>query len=87
MADENNLRKQLFLYGKDDGKKVYPFLKTGWTESDIWEYAKINNIRFDECYYDRYIDGILIKSEKEQVALFVILIFTLKMKVDLRNKN
>ena len=70
MADESSLRKQLSLYGKDDGKKVYPFLKTGWTESDIWEYAKLNNIRFAECYYDKHINGILVKAEKRTGCTF-----------------
>ena len=62
MSDESRLRQQLALYGKDDGKKIYPFLKTGWSEADIWAYAERFNIRFAECYYDRVIDGVLIKA-------------------------
>ncbi len=64
MGDESKLRMQLKLYGKDDDKKSYPFLKTGWTESDIWEYAEKFNIRFAECYYDRYIEDVFITAEK-----------------------
>ena len=62
MKDESRLRSQLALYGKDDGKKIYPFLKTDWTEKDIWDYAKLHNIRFAECYYDIVVDGILLKG-------------------------
>jgi len=57
MEDESLLRQQLSLYGADDGKKIYPFLRTKWTEEDIWEYAEKYNIRFAECYYDREVDG------------------------------
>lgn len=59
MSDESRLRQQLALYGKE-GTKIYPFLRTGWTEKDIWAYAEKFNIRFAECYYDRWIDGILV---------------------------
>lgn len=62
MSDESRLRQQLALYGNEDGKKVYPFLRTGWTEKDIWDYAKKYNIRFAECYYDKIINGVLIKA-------------------------
>lgn len=55
MFSESNIRKQLALYGKEDEKKIYPFLRTGWDDKDIWEYAKRHNIRFAECYYDRFI--------------------------------
>lgn len=60
MQDESRLRSQLALYGADDGKKIYPFLKTSWTESDIWLYAEVNNIRFAECYYDRIVNNKFI---------------------------
>jgi len=62
MKDESRLRSQLALYGKDDGKKIYPFLKSDWTEQDIWNYAVKYNIRFAECYYDSYKDNQLIKA-------------------------
>lgn len=62
MKDESKLRQQLALYGKEDGKKIYPFLRSGWTEADIWEYAKRYNIRFAECYYDRFVNDVLIKA-------------------------
>jgi len=51
MSDESNLRKQLSLNGKEDIKKGYPFLKTGWCEGDIWGFAKKFKLRFAECYY------------------------------------
>ncbi len=70
MKDESSLRKQLALYGKEDGKKIYPFLRTGWTDEDIWEYAKLNNIRFADCYYDRFIDGVLLKAETRTGCIF-----------------
>lgn len=70
MQDESALRKQLALYGKEDGKKVYPFLRTGWNDEDIWRYAKINNIRFADCYYDRFIDGVLLKAETRTGCIF-----------------
>lgn len=63
MADESMLRHQLALYGDDDGKKIYPFLRTGWTEDDIWAYADLHGIRFAECYYNRISDsGEMIKA-------------------------
>ncbi len=63
MADESMLRHQLALYGDDDGKKIYPFLRTGWTEDDIWAYADMYKIRFAECYYNRINeDGVQIKA-------------------------
>lgn len=64
MKDESMLRKQLALYGDDNDKKIYPFLNTGWTEQDIWDYATIHNIRFAECYYDRVINGHFIPARK-----------------------
>lgn len=60
MSDESRLRSQLALYGKEDSEKIYPFLRTGWSEADIWEYANRYNIRFAECYYDRVINGVFI---------------------------
>jgi len=63
MSDESNLRKQLSLYGSENGSKLYPFLRSGWREEDIWEYAKKHNIRFAECYYDRIVNGQLLKGE------------------------
>lgn len=62
MSGESRLRQQLALYGKEDSKKVYPFLRTGWTEEDIWAYARRFNLRFAECYYDRIINGKLVKA-------------------------
>lgn len=63
MADESMLRNQLALYGNDDGKKVYPFLRTGWTEDDIWAYADMHHIRFAECYYNRILeDGTMLEA-------------------------
>jgi len=64
MQDESMLRQQLALYGKDDGKKVYPFLRSEWTEEDIWNYAKLHGIRFAECYYDRIINGVFVPKRK-----------------------
>jgi len=63
MSGESRLRKQLAMYGKDDGNHCYPFLRTGWTDQDIWEYADKFNIRFAECYYDRYVGDIFLKGE------------------------
>jgi 3'-phosphoadenosine 5'-phosphosulfate sulfotransferase (PAPS reductase)/FAD synthetase len=64
MADESMLRQQLSLYGENTDKKIYPFLTTNWSESDIWEYAKRYKIRFAECYYDQYKNGVLIPAVK-----------------------
>jgi 3'-phosphoadenosine 5'-phosphosulfate sulfotransferase (PAPS reductase)/FAD synthetase len=52
MAGESRLRQQLSL-NKGGYKKVYPFLTTGWTDKDIWAYAKEFNIKFADCYYDQ----------------------------------
>lgn len=60
MSGESRLRSQLSLYGNENSDKVYPFLKTGWTEKDIWDYANHFNIRFAECYYDRVVNGVFI---------------------------
>lgn len=65
MSEESRLRQQLALYGKDDGKKIYPFLRTGWTDEDIWAYAKMHGIRFAECYYDRIVDGVFIPARNQ----------------------
>lgn len=65
MADESRLRQQLALFGKDNGKKIYPFLRTGWSDEDIWAYAKRYGIRFAECYYDRIENGVLIKARTQ----------------------
>ena len=62
MSGESRLRQQLALYGKEGGKKIYPFLRTGWTEQDIWAYAEKHGLRFAECYYDRWVDGVLLKA-------------------------
>lgn len=62
MSDESRLRQQLSLYGSDNGDKIYPFLNTGWTEADIWAYAEKYNIRFAECYYDRFVNGTFVKG-------------------------
>jgi len=35
-----------------------------WTEKDIWDYAELHNIRFAENYYDRVINGVLVKGDK-----------------------
>ena len=61
MAGESALRNQLAKKQQEFyGEKIYPFLKTGWTEKDIWDYAKKFNIRFAECYYEQVVDGIVI---------------------------
>jgi len=62
MSDESRLRQQLALYGDDNGKKIYPFLRTGWEEKDIWAAADYFGIRFAECYYDHIVDGQLIEA-------------------------
>jgi 3'-phosphoadenosine 5'-phosphosulfate sulfotransferase (PAPS reductase)/FAD synthetase len=62
MSDESRLRSQLALYGEDNNKKIYPFLRSGWSEADIWAYAKRFGLRFAECYYDRIINGVLIPA-------------------------
>jgi 3'-phosphoadenosine 5'-phosphosulfate sulfotransferase (PAPS reductase)/FAD synthetase len=64
MSGESRLRQQLSLYGSDDDKKIYPFLKTGWSDNDIWEYATLHNIRFAECYYDRTINDVFIAKRE-----------------------
>lgn len=35
-----------------------------WNEEDVWEYAKLNNIRFAENYYDRYVNGQFVTADK-----------------------
>lgn len=71
MADESMLRKQLSLYGEDDEKKCYPFLKTGWCEQDIWDYADHFDIKFASCYYDNISeDGRLIKAQSRTGCIF-----------------
>lgn len=62
MSGESRLRMQLSLYGNDNNGKVYPFLRTGWTDEDIWAYANLYNLRFAECYYSRTINGVLIPA-------------------------
>lgn len=34
-----------------------------WTEKDIWDYAKLHNIRFAENYYDRWVNGVFVKGD------------------------
>jgi len=71
MADESALRKQLALFGKESEKKAHPFLRTGWSETDIWEYAEKYNLIFAECYYDRYLDdGQFLSAEYRTGCIF-----------------
>jgi len=63
MAGESALRDQLSKKQQELYRgKIYPFLKTGWTEKDIWDYANKFNIRFAECYYDQNINGVIIPA-------------------------
>lgn len=71
MADESLLRKQLALYGEESDTKCYPFLRTGWCEEDIWDYADHFGIRFADCYYDQTLpDGRVIKAQKRTGCIF-----------------
>lgn len=35
-----------------------------WNEEDIWEYSKQYNLRFADCYYDRYVNGQFVTADK-----------------------
>lgn len=41
-----------------------------WTEADIWAYAEINGFRFCELYYDRIVNGVMVKAEKRTGCMF-----------------
>lgn len=72
MADESALRKQLSLYGVENiHKKGYPFLRTGWTEKDVWAYSEEYKLPFADCYYDRVMpDGQFLKAEYRTGCIF-----------------
>lgn len=71
MADESALRMQLALFGEESPDKGYPFLRTGWTEADIWAYSERFKIEFAECYYDRYLpDGSFLAAESRTGCIF-----------------
>jgi 3'-phosphoadenosine 5'-phosphosulfate sulfotransferase (PAPS reductase)/FAD synthetase len=56
-----------FDKGKEKSRPMSIF-----TESDVWAFARINNIRFAEVYYDRVIDGILVKALKRTGCIFCL---------------
>jgi len=69
MNDEGSLRRQLELFGpKEDSRKIYPFLYTGFCEEDIWSISSYYGFRFAECYYDSVlsVNGVptVIKARK-----------------------
>lgn len=67
LAEESVLRKEDYIQNgcnifTEGNEKSRPL--SIWTEQDIWDYAKTNNIRFCELYYDSYSkDGKLILAE------------------------
>lgn len=71
MADESMLRKQLALYGEEDENKCYPFLRTGWTEQDIWDYADHFGLIFADAYYDKKLEDVrIIKAQSRTGCIF-----------------
>jgi 3'-phosphoadenosine 5'-phosphosulfate sulfotransferase (PAPS reductase)/FAD synthetase len=55
----------------DTGKEMCrPF--SIWTESDVWKYAELHNIRFAEVYYDRVVDGVILKGENRTGCMFCL---------------
>lgn len=43
-----------------------------WTETDVWEYAGRYGLRFAEVYYDRVVDGRLIKGSDRTGCQFCL---------------
>lgn len=41
-----------------------------WTEDDVWQYIKENNIKICEIYYDREVDGATIEGERRTGCMF-----------------
>lgn len=78
MADESKLRQQLALFGDENSDKIYPFLRTGWSEQDIWDYAELHNIRFAECYYEQTINGIIVPPKNRTGCEFCAFGITLE---------
>jgi 3'-phosphoadenosine 5'-phosphosulfate sulfotransferase (PAPS reductase)/FAD synthetase len=33
-----------------------------WTEKDVWQYEKLYNLKFAEVYYDREVNGVMVKA-------------------------
>jgi len=67
MASESQDRGRLYVrHGCNiyDGKKSISKPLSIFTESDIWEYAKVYNIKFCSLYYEKELkDGTIIPAE------------------------
>lgn len=44
-----------------------------WTTKDIWEYAKLHNIRFAENYYDRVVNGVFIPADERSGCKYCLM--------------
>lgn len=74
MASESNHRKDVILSnGIINNKTCNPI--AFWNDQDIWDYAKINNIRFSENYYDRVINGTLVFADKRSGCEYCLMGF------------
>lgn len=74
MADDSQRRETVYIkygcniYTKD--KEVSKPLSI-WTEQDIWDYIKINNVPYSTIYDDKVLeDGTIIKGEKNTGCMF-----------------
>lgn len=56
-----------FETGKEKSRPISIF-----TDKDIWDYAAIHNIRFAEIYYDKIINGQLIKGADRTGCMFCL---------------
>jgi len=62
-----------------------------WTEKDIWDYAKLHNIRFAENYYDRYINDTFVTGDLRSGCEYCLMGFafetTKKRRADAEYRN
>jgi len=74
MTDESKQREESIINGGIINNNTCCPLAF-WKEQDIWDYAKINNIRFSENYYDRIFNNTLVFADKRSGCEYCLMGF------------
>lgn len=70
MADEGGYRQTLKTCNSFDGKAPQSRPMLFWTEDDVWDYIKSENVDYCEIYDDRVVNGVEVKGEVRTGCMF-----------------
>lgn len=70
MASEGGRRATMDTCNAFDQKEPMSRPMLFWSESDVWQYIRENDIEYSEIYDDRFVDGVRVAGEKRTGCMF-----------------